>query len=362
MNATPIKALVVDDSRIVAEFLAHLLDADPAVQVVGVVPDGVEAVEAAHRLNPDVITMDIHMPGMNGFDATRRIMETRPTPIVIVSGSSTTQEQATTFHALEAGALAVVARPKGFGHPEFNESALAFVRTVKLMSEVKVVRRWAHARPSRSAPVPPSAVEGKTERPPIRVVAIGASTGGPVAIQTILAGLSKNFPIPILIVQHIAPGFVDGFVEWLSQSTGFPIQIARHGEGPKAGHVYIAPDDFHMELDSHGAIVLTKGPSENGLRPSVSCLFRSLALRVGRDVVGALLTGMGKDGAAELKLLKAAGAATIAQDESTSIVHGMPGEAIKLGAATYVTPLDRIAGVLARLATQPQPPNENHAE
>lgn len=345
-----IKALIVEDSPTVAEFLTHLLNSDPNVRVIGVVPDGEGAMEAVARTRPDVITMDIHMPRMNGFDATRQIMETQPTPIVIVSGSSTVEEQATPFRALEAGALTVVARPKGIGHPEFETTSRDFVRTVKLMSEVKVVRRWARARTEKAAPTMIAEPEVRPGGAQIKLIAIGASTGGPLALQTILAGLPKNLPVPVLIVQHMTPGFLDGFVEWLHQSTGFPMHIAGPNEIPRPGHAYVAPDGVHLGVDPEGRIVLSQSDPENGLRPSVSHLFRTVAENLGKNAIGVLLTGMGRDGAAELKLMQDQGAVTIAQDEASSVVHGMPGEAIQLGAAAYVLPPEGIAAALARLA------------
>ena len=187
----------------------------------------------------------------------------------------------------------------------------------------------------------------------IRVVALGASTGGPLVLQTILAGLPKDFPAPVLIVQHMAAGFVQGFVEWLSQSSVLPVQIAAHGEIILPARVYVAPDDFQMKVRHGGKIALSRDAPENGLRPSVSCLFRSVAEVYGGEAVAGLLTGMGRDGAEELKLLREKGAATFAQDKDSSVVHGMPGEAIKLDAATFILVPEKIAAVLTGLAINP---------
>jgi len=344
-----IKVLVVEDSPVVREFLVHVLGSDPDIRVVGTARDGEEALETVRHQRPDVITMDIHMPRLDGLEATRRIMETHPTPIVIVSGSDDPREVATTFDAMEAGALAVLRRPAGIGHPEHEATARELVQAVKLMSEVKVVRRWprvwrqAHAsRPSKMGLAPEAAQ--------VRVVAIGASTGGPPVLQAILAALPKDFPAPILIVQHMAAGFVRGFVEWLAQSCGLPVHVATHGELMLPGHAYVAPDEFQMKVEHGGRITLTRDAPENGLRPSVSCLFRSVAEVYGCDAVAGLLTGMGRDGAEELRLLKEKGAVTFAQDKASSVVHGMPGEAIRLDAAMLVLPPDKIAAVLTNLA------------
>jgi two-component system chemotaxis response regulator CheB len=343
-----IKVLVVDDSPVICEFLVHILSSDPMMQVIGTASDGEEAVEAVMRLKPDIVTMDIHMPKMDGWEATRRIMKTQPTPIVIVSGSSTVKEVTTAFRALEGGALAVVPRPKGISDPEYETTARELIQTVKLMSEVKVVRRWPRLI---KEPVPLTPVEKIKSAPAeVKVVAIGSSTGGPVVLQTILSLLPKEFPAPVLIVQHVASGFISGFAEWLANSSPLPVRVAVDNERLMPGHVYLAPDGFHMGVSAGNRIMLSKGEPEKGLRPSVSYLFRSVAQVFGRNAIGVLLTGMGRDGAEELKLMKDKGAITIAQDKESSIVHGMPGEAISLGAATYVLPPERIASALATIA------------
>lgn len=344
-----IKVLVVEDSPVVREFLVHLLSADPAIQVIGTANDGEQALAAVARKRPDVITMDIHMPKLDGLEATRRIMETYPTPIVIVSGSTDPREVATTFRAMEAGAVAVLRRPAGIGHPDHQASARELVQTVKLMSEVKVIRRWpkAGSQPGDARPVEANSAQIEAR---IKVVAIGASTGGPPVLQAILAALPKDFPLPVLIVQHMASGFTLGFGQWLAQTSSLPVHLAAHDELMRSGHVYLAPDEFQMGVERGGRIVLTKDEPENGLRPSVSYLLRSLAEVYGRDVVAGLLTGMGRDGADELKRLKEIGAVTFAQDKDSSVVHGMPGAAIKLGAATFVLSPEKIAAKLTSLA------------
>ncbi|MCJ7588652.1 MAG: chemotaxis-specific protein-glutamate methyltransferase CheB [Candidatus Aminicenantes bacterium] len=343
-----IKVLIVEDSPVARKFLTYVLTSDPAIQVVGTANNGVEALETLRRNRPDVITMDIHMPMMDGFEATRRIMETFPAPIVIVSGSSGGKEVASTFRALEAGALAVVRRPPGINHQEFEAASRELIQTVKLMSEVKVVKRFPPASKVRlAAPLPiASPLKGAGG---IRAIAIGASTGGPPVLKEIISGLPQDFPFPVFIVQHIAQGFAQGFVDWLSGASGFPVSVALHGERAAPGHCYVAPNGFHLGVGNGLSIVLSDGAPENGMRPSVSYLFRSVAQALGPAEVGVLLTGMGRDGAEELKAMKEKGAITIAQDEDSSVVHSMPGEAIKLGAATYVLPPEGIAAMLAAL-------------
>jgi len=347
-----IRVLVVDDSPVVRELLVYLLGADPRIQVVGTAGNGEEALEAVKHKKPDVVTMDYHMPKMNGLEATRKIMETHPVPIVIVSGSSARDEASAAFRLLEAGAIAVVEKPVGVGHPRHEAAAKELLQTVKLMSEVKVVKRW----PRREAGAPAALLRPAAELAPvqaeIKLVAIGASTGGPIVLKTILAGLPENFPVPILIVQHIAAGFTQGLADWLAQSSGFAVYVASADQSLLPGHAYVAPDGLHMKLAPEGRIVLSAEAPENGHRPSVSTLFRSVATAVGRNAIGVLLTGMGNDGARELRLMKNKGAVTIAQDQETSVVHGMPGEAIKLDAATLVLPPEKIAAVLTSLANK----------
>ncbi len=352
-----IRVLVVDDSRVAQELLVHIFTSDPAIEVVGVVNNGEEALEAVQRLRPDVVTMDVHMPKLNGYEATRAIMETQPTPIVIVSASTGVKSVASTFQAMEAGALAVLPRPPGPDHPRYEEDARALIQTVRLMSEIKLVRRIPGLKP---APPPQAAWPKLRASAAIHVVAIGASTGGPQVLHTILSGLPRDFGAPVLIVQHIALRFAAGFVEWLSGSSRFPVRIAAQGEPLLPGHGYLAPEGFHLGVGSGPRIELGEDPPDNGLRPSVHHLFRSVAEVFGSHAVGVLLTGMGRDGAEGLFELRQKGAITIAQNEASSVVFGMPGEAVKLGAATYVLPPEGITSLLATLVgTKPPTTNRN---
>ena len=346
------KVLVVEDSAVVRELIIHILESDPLLQVIGTANDGEEAVQAALTQQPDIITMDINMPRMDGFEATRRIMETAPKPIVIVTASWDPKEVATSFRAMEAGAVAVMAKPPGIGHPDHVAMARELVQTVKSMAEVKVVRRWARTQRTprgtheTATPMRPPVTLAKERARQIRIIAIGTSTGGPIALQTLLAALPRQFPVPIVIVQHMAAGFITGFVEWLGQTTGHPTHVAANDETLLPGHVYVAPDGFQMKLKARGKIALTLDEAEHGLYPSVSYLFRSVAHLYGSHAVGILLTGMGRDGAAELKIMRDAGAITFVQDKESSVIHGMPGEAIKLDAASYVLSPEKIAGAL----------------
>lgn len=348
-----INVLVVDDSRMARMLLVHLLESDPQIRVMETVDSGQAALDFLQDKRPDVVLMDIQMPHLDGFETTRRIMETQPVPIIICTAATDPKELATTFRSMEAGAVACLEKPVASGHPDYQQLVESLLETIKVMSEVKVVRRWPR---SRSALQSSSAHPGisKTSHTGIKVIGIGASTGGPPILQTILGSLPKDFSAPILIVQHIARGFLSALVEWLNDTTGLQVHAASHDTLPLPGHAYLAPDDLHMGLSRRGRILLTRQESENGLRPAVSFLFRSLADVCGPDSLGVLLSGMGKDGAAELKLMKDQGATTIAQDRESSVVHGMPGEAIVLGGATYVLPADKIADTLVTLVNRRQ--------
>ena len=348
-----IKVLITEDSPVVRGYLKYILGSDPDIEVVGTAQDGEEAVRMVETSKPDVVTMDIHMPKMDGFEATRRIMESNPVPIVIVSASWNPEEVDKTFRTMEAGAVAALEKPRGMGHPNSESSVKELVQTVKLMSEVKVVRRWSKYK--AAAPASPEQAK-KMEPEPIitkmdaQIVAIGASTGGPVVLQTILGNLPKDFPVPIVIVQHIAMGFLTGLRDWLGRASSINVHIAEDKQPLAAGHAYLAPDGFQMGIDRYGRVVLKKDVPNYTLCPSVSFMFRSVLDSFGDKSISVLLTGMGRDGAEELRLLKTKGAITIAQDRDSSVVHGMPGEAIKLGGASFVLPPARIAAKLKDLA------------
>ena len=348
-----IKVLIVDDSLVVQELLNHIFATDPQIQVVGIANNGLEALEAVKKQRPDVVTMDVHMPGIDGFETTRRLMEIQPTPIVIVSGSSSASEVAFSFEALEAGALAVVPRPPGPGHPGYAAAVRELTQTIKLMSEVKVITRRVRDKKTLSPLVTKPPVQGN-----IKLAVIGASTGGPPALQQILAALPKNMPFPLLIVQHISKGFTVGFKEWLAASSKFPLKIAEHGEYLRAGMGYIAPEGHHLEVDFGPRAVLTDREPEFGLRPSINYLFLSAARKFGSQAVGVLLTGMGNDGARAMLEMHKRGAVTIAQDKTSSVVFGMASEAIKLNAVSRVMPPLEIAAFLTGLAERNRRSNQ----
>jgi two-component system chemotaxis response regulator CheB len=345
-----VRVLIVEDSPTHQQLLRHILLSDSRITILGIVNDGIEAVEFVQRERPDLILMDIHMPRMNGLDATRRIMESRPVPIIIVSSSTLSRDVDWTFEAVAAGALTFLDKPHGPDHPEFEIESRRLIQTIITMAEIKVVRRINRgARPDEAAAKPQDRPAGLQPVPGIKLIAIGASTGGPPALQKLLLALPHDLPVSIAIVQHITAGFLTGMIEWLTKTTGHAICAGSQGESGLPGKIYFAPDRLHMEIDGAGRFVLTDGAPEYGVKPAVARLFRSVAAVHGARAVGILLTGMGCDGAAELRAMRDRGAVTYAQDRESSVVHGMPGEAIRLQAAQYVLPPEKIAEHLAAL-------------
>ena len=324
----------------------QILGADPAIQVVGHAADGEEALAAVQRLRPDLITMDINMPRMDGLAATREIMHRFPTPIVLVTGNEITSEVRESFESLDSGALAILPRPHGPLHPGFDTETRHIVETVKLMAEIKVVRRW-----QRSFAIPRSAppLEGFAIRAGVRpqVAILGASTGGPSALKDILRALPPEFDVPMILIQHIAQGFVDGFAGWLRDATGRQVRLAAAGEDLQPGLVFVPPENRQLGFSERGRIQLELCRGNNELCPSASYTFKSAANTFRARAIGVLLTGMGHDGADGLLALRKTGALTIAQDRTSSVVFGMPGEAVRLNAAELVLPIEKIAAALA---------------
>lgn len=340
-----IRLLIVDHSPTARERLRGLFDHVADVDVVGEAATVDKALYLVEEATPSVVLVDCDLPNPGSYAAVWEIMSRYPVPIVMMSKQPDAPVATLESQALNVGAVAFVTwTPTSSGARTSGDN---LIRTVRAMSEVKVVRR--RDRRAQSRPLPPETVPPPVPAPPatrIEVVAIGASTGGPPVLQTILRGLTRPVPVPILLVQHLSPGFQTSMVSWLSESTGTRICVGEHGMPLHPGLVYLAPDNRHMTVNRQGHLVLSDDPPENGSRPSVSVLFRSVAQHYGANAIGILLTGMGRDGAKELRLMRDKGAVTIAQDEETSVVHGMPGEAIKLKGARYILPPDRIAHVV----------------
>ena len=344
-----LRILIVEDSSVVAMLLKAIFQREPDFEVVGHAKNGLEGVKMALELKPDVITMDIRMPAMDGFEATRRILADNPVPIIVISASVDNEELRITFRAIEEGALAIVEKPRGFTHPDFELIRRDMVDTVRAMAEVKLFRRKKfESTRAIENPVMELPQTGNN----YELLAIGCSTGGPHVLLQILSRLPNNFPIPIVITQHISKGFVGGLVAWLQGNTLLKVKLAEHGETLLAGTIYFAPDDQHLLVTrslSGLALSLNKEALENSFRPSADTMFRSIARNCGHQAIGLLLSGMGEDGARGMLALRNAGGHTVVQDEASAVVYGMPGAAIALGAIDRVVELEKLPAYLASL-------------
>lgn len=342
-----IRVLVVDDSPVVRTILVSMLESVPGFDVVGEATDGEEAVRLTASLRPDVITMDIRMPRLNGLEATRQIMRTTPTPIVVVASSVYESDLNIAFNAVEAGALTVVEKPRGVLEADFDAVRDQLVTTVRLMSGVQVVSLWSGEQPVAQPHGSVLRVASPSVRP--KLIAMGASTGGPGILHQILRGLPGDFSIPIVAVQHITSGFGQGFAHWLGNVTPLKVAIAQEGDRVTPGRVLIAPDDLHMIVTMEGLVRLERSELISGRRPSATRLFESVAKAYGPAALGIVLTGMGDDGADGLAVLRKAGGRVIAQNEESCVVFGMPKVAIERGLVEQVLAPDDIAGLLHSL-------------
>jgi two-component system chemotaxis response regulator CheB len=341
----PVRVMIVEDSPVVSRLLAHIIARDPRLELAAVVETAEDALREIHRVRPDVISMDIRLPGMDGIEATRRIMSETPTPIVVIAASVEDAALKISMNALRAGALSVVEKPVGISNAGYEAAAENICTQLYIMSQVPVIRRRLSAG---AAPARPAAAGEEPARERPSIMAIAASTGGPPALARILGALPASFPVPILLVQHMGAPFMAGFASWLDGLTPLSVAVARPGETPAPGCVHVAPGDRHLALGGDGALRIGAEPPVGGQRPSANTLFQSLAA-VGPRAIGVLLTGMGEDGARGLVEMRKAGAYTITEDESTAVVYGMPGVAMRLGGSRASLPLDLIAPRLLRL-------------
>lgn len=357
MRKESINIVIVDDSFVFRKFLVHSLETDEGIKVSGMASSGLEAMELIQRLKPDLVLMDINMPGMDGFETTMHIMSSHPVPVIILSGEYTLSEVAKTFRALEVGAVDILPKPSGIGSQEHKNEVQKLITRIRLMSEIKVVRRNPVAVKQPAIIPPPSSGESFMYDEPLSksisfVIGIGASAGGPMAIQKLLLGLAPGFSIPVVIVQHIDPVFAEGFAQWLELTTNRKVVIATDGMELKAGMIVLPPGDVHLGFRNKGTLRITKEPPDHRLRPSVNHLLTSIANTYGPDSIGIILTGMGSDGVEGLKLLKEKGGITIAQNAESSMIHGMPGEAIKAGAAKFVFSIEQLVKYLNEINRQ----------
>lgn len=339
-----IRVMLVDDSPLLLHILQRLLSHSPEIHVVGTAANGKEALDLLPALSPDVICTDLHMPVMDGLEFTREVMARYPRPILVVS-VSVEEGSTNVFRVLEAGALDVFPKPRVIEEADFDRIAHELACKIRILAGVKVFRRRGATSITPIVPHPPSRLQA-----PLRMVVIGASTGGPQALQEILSHLPRAFPLPVVCVQHIGASFLPGLVEWLADTCSLPVRKARHGETPLPGVIYFAPEDAHLEWDGKGRFLFSGKPPVDGHCPSITVTMESAARCFGGGAAGVLLTGMGRDGAEGMARIAEAGGYTLAQDEASSVVYGMPGEAVALGAVQQSLPLEQIAPTLEALA------------
>jgi two-component system, chemotaxis family, protein-glutamate methylesterase/glutaminase len=350
---TPIRVLIVEDSTVCRELLISIFQTSPDFEVVGVARNGLEGLRLAKRIMPDVITMDVFMPHMDGYQATQQIMEQYPCPIVMVTNRLHRGANQLTFNALQAGALSIIHKPTVNDPPASFQQLL---QQVRLMAELRVVRRRplstrspATVEAARQSGMPALKADRSHPQLSVKVVVMAASTGGPTALAHILGDLPADFPVPIFVVQHITAGFETGFVKWLNTKTNLTVRSAEAKQWPRAGEVWLAPDGHYLVVDQQGYLILKKRVIGPGPGQAADHLFTAVAQVYGRQAIGVILTGMGRDGAAGLHAMHQTGAYTIAQNEESSVIFGMPAAAIQLGAASQVQPLTNIAGTIMDL-------------
>lgn len=347
-----IRVLVVEDSPVALAILKKILNSSPEIEIVGTAKTGLEGLALIPDVQPDVICTDFFMPHMNGLEFTSKVMLHYPIPILVVSAS--VQEEEDThriFQLLEAGAVDILPKPKAGLDAENIRLKRSLINKIKVLSGVKVFKK-KNPKPAYQ----PNSV-GKTASPvqlssKPKILVVGSSTGGPLALQSLLTAFPADFPLPIICVQHISLGFLQGLIDWLDDYCHLSIQIAPAGERPEPGKIYFPPERQHLELNHRGQFVHSQLPPVDGHCPSVTTLFESVAQFYGRRTIGVLLTGMGRDGADGMKAITDVGGLTIAQDEATSVVFGMPKEAIALGAAQKVLPIQAIGPTILRAIQQ----------
>ncbi len=342
-----IKVMLVDDSGLTLMVLKKILAQAPDIVVVGTACNGQEALTLLPELQPDVICTDLIMPVMDGLAFTKAVMAEFPRPILVVSAAVQSSDTSNIFNLMQAGAIDVIAKPGYVLTDETGMNARDLINKIRVLSGVHVMA--LKKRAEQNSPAPAIPIKAQTSAPP-QIIGIGASTGGPQALHQILTALPANFPLPIICVQHISEGFSVGLVNWLNQDCKLTVQFAETGLTPEPEHVYFAPDNKQLEINAQKQLVCTSAPSYGGHLPSISVTLQSLALHFGGQATGVLLTGMGCDGVDGLQSIKQVGGMTIAQDEASSIIFGMPKAAIEKQAAQVVLPLAQIAQALVKLA------------
>ncbi len=372
-SRSPIRVLLVEDSPVVLLILKRIFSSTPEIEVVGTAQNGKEGLALIPRLQPTVICTDFYMPQMNGLEFTKEVMRKFPRPILVISASVQKDDTQNIFRMLDAGAVDVFPKPRAGLDSNYESIKQELINKIKVLAGVAVFTRWRRessyiadpspvpqiaAKPQtilpepnrdrqRGTPIlPKSVVPVRLHTPVAKILAIGASTGDTQALHQILAHLPANFGVPVICVQHISDGFLQGLIDWLALECRLPVKIAMAGEFPQAGHIYFPVERRHLELDAQGRFIYSSSVPVGGHCPAVTVTLKSIANFYGRATVGILLTGMGRDGADGMAAIAQAGGVTIAQDEASCVIFGMPKEAIALGVVQHILPLGAIAPYL----------------
>jgi two-component system chemotaxis response regulator CheB len=346
-EAQPIRVLVVDDSATVRSVICRELRADPCIDVVGYARDGVDALEKIQELKPDVVTLDIEMPRLNGLETLRQLMATTPTRVIMVS-SLTKQGADATLDSLDLGALDFVAKPSSMGAAGLIEIVRELIEKIKSVARSPLISRPRAPQPRPARPTGPGDA-GRWRR---RAVVIGSSTGGPQALRAVLTELPANLGVPVFVVQHMPPGFTRALAERLNTLCALEVEEARPGSHAKAGRILLAPGGFHMKLRMNGEVELTQDAPECSVRPAINVTMESVVRLYGGDTLGVVLTGMGHDGTRGGTLIKAAGGQMITESESTCVVYGMPRSVVEAGLSDRIVPLNQVPAAIVEMCRE----------
>lgn len=343
----PVRVLLVDDSALALTMLRRMLDGLPEVQVVATARNGLEGLAAVQEHDPSVVLTDLHMPVMDGLEFTRRLMSSSPRPILVVSTALRDPDSPMAFQSLEAGAVDLFPKPGSGAPEEFEAARQELLRKIRILAGVCVFRRPPAIR--SGAPDAPPSSPGSLRIETVRLVVVGASTGGPQALRALLSGLTPRFPAPILCVQHISNGFLEGLAGWLRAHLRIQVCIASGDEFARPGTLHLPKEGHHLRVDAHGRLTATSEAPVSGHRPSITVTMQSAAEAFGPAAMGLLLTGMGEDGVEGLAAIQQCGGITMAQDQASCVVYGMPARAVERGAAKISLPPEEMGRILGSL-------------
>lgn len=346
MPSKPIKVFLVEDSPVALTILQRVLNSTSEIKIVGTAKNGLIALEEIPKSNPDIVCTDLLMGKMDGLELTKQLMAFHPVPILVISQVVTDNDTKKIGQLMEAGVLDVFPKPKTGFIQDYEKQQQGLIEKIKLLSGVKVFSKSKKAliapKIEKPEPIKLEFNQDFASKKNYKIVSIGVSTGGPSTLRSIFQQLPHNFPLPIVCIQHISEGFLDSLIDWLNLESPLKIKVAEIGELPLPGKVYFAPEKYHLELDNQGKFNYSDAEPVNSHRPSVTHTFNAIANFYGKNTIGILLTGMGKDGALGMKKINHFGGMTIAQDKATSIIFGMPQEAINIGVVQKVLPLSKI--------------------